>query len=218
MCGICGYVSEKNINIEEMNKSVAHRGPDNQEFFREKDIGLGHTRLSILDLSEESNQPMVSRNGRYVLVYNGEIYNFMELKKELQILDISFQKESDTEVVLEGFEVWDVELFEKLNGMFAFSIYDKELNKMYIVRDRFGVKPLYYYSYNNDFLFASEIKSLLASDIIEKKLSYQGLYEYLHFATTLGETTFYENIKKLEPGHYIEYNLDKKTFKIEKYK
>ena len=218
MCGICGYVSEKNINIEEMNKSVAHRGPDNQEFFREKDIGLGHTRLSILDLSEESNQPMVSRSGRYVLVYNGEIYNFMELKKELQTLDVIFKKESDTEVVLEGFEVWGVELFEKLNGMFAFSIYDKELNKMYIVRDRFGVKPLYYYSYNNDFLFASEIKSLLASDIIEKKLSYQGLYEYLHFATTLGETTFYENIKKLEPGHYIEYNLDKKTFKIEKYK
>ena len=218
MCGICGYVSEKNINIEEMNKSVAHRGPDNQEFFREKDIGLGHTRLSILDLSEESNQPMVSRNGKYVLVYNGEIYNFMELKKELQTLDVIFKKESDTEVVLEGFEVCGVELFEKLNGMFAFSIYDKELNKMYIVRDRFGVKPLYYYSYNNDFLFASEIKSLLASDIIEKKLSYQGLYEYLHFATTLGETTFYENIKKLEPGHYIEYNLDKKTFKIEKYK
>ena len=218
MCGICGYVSEKNINIEEMNSSIVHRGPDNQEFFKERDIGLGHTRLSILDLRDESNQPMVSRSGRYVLVYNGEIYNFIELKKELEELGVVFSRHSDTEVVLEGFEVWGRDLFEKLNGMFAFSIYDKELNKIYIVRDRFGVKPLYYYSYGDDFIFGSEIKSILASNIVEKKLDYQGLYEYLHFATTLGETTFYENIKKLEPGYYIEYSIDKREFEIHKYK
>ena len=218
MCGICGYVSKKDISIEKMNQSIMHRGPDNQEFFKDNNIGLGHTRLSILDLSNDSNQPMISRSGRYVLVYNGEIYNFLELKKELQSLDVIFEKESDTEVVLEGFEFWGVKLFEKLNGMFAFSIYDKKLNIMYIVRDRFGVKPLYYYSHNDDFIFGSEIKSLLASNIIEKKLNYQGLYEYLHFATTLGETTFYENIKKLEPGYYIEYDIDKKEFEIHKYK
>jgi len=218
MCGICGYISKKDISIEKMNQSIMHRGPDNQESFKDNDIGLGHTRLSILDLSNESNQPMISRSGRYVLVYNGEIYNFLELKKELQSLDVIFEKESDTEVVLEGFEFWGVKLFEKLNGMFAFSIYDKQLNIMYIVRDRFGIKPLYYYSHNDDFIFGSEIKSLLASNIIEKKLNYQGLYEYLHFATTLGETTFYENIKKLEPGYYIEYDIDKKEFDIHKYK
>ena len=218
MCGICGYVSEKKINIEKMNRVIAHRGPDNQAFFQNNNFGLGHTRLSILDLSDESNQPMTSRSGRYILVYNGEIYNFMELKKELQALNVTFEKESDTEVVLEGFEFWGVELFEKLNGMFAFSIYDKKSNKMYIVRDRFGVKPLYYYSANNDFIFASEIKSLLASNRIEKKIDYQGLYEYLHFATTLGKTTFYKNIKKLEPGYYVEYDLNRKSFKIEPYR
>ena len=218
MCGICGYVSKKSINIEEMNNSIAHRGPDNQDFFVNTDIGLGHTRLSILDLSDDSNQPMVSQSKRYTLVYNGEIYNFEKLKEELQELSVVFEKKSDTEVVLEGFEKWGINLFEKLNGMFSFSIYDKELNRVYIVRDRFGVKPLYYYSNNTDFVFGSEIKSILASNIIEKKISYQGLYEYLHFATTLGETTFYENIKKLEPGHYIQYDIERKTFKIKKYK
>ena len=218
MCGICGYISSKDINIEEMNSSIIHRGPDNQGIFFDKDIGLGHTRLSILDLSEESNQPMVSRSKRYILVYNGEIYNFIELKKELEALGVIFRRHSDTEVVLEGFGQWGTALFEKLNGMFAFSIYDKELNRLYIVRDRFGVKPLYYYSYGQDFIFGSEIKSILASNIVEKKLDYQGLYEYLHFATTLGETTFYENIKKLESGYYIDYDIDKRTFKIDKYK
>ncbi len=218
MCGICGYVSEKSINIEEMNLSISHRGPDNQGSFQDSSLALGHTRLSILDLSDESNQPMVSRSGRYVIVYNGEIYNFRELKRELQAKGVVFEKESDTEVVLEGFEFWGVELFEKLNGMFSFAIYDRELNRIYIARDRFGVKPLYYYSANSDFIFGSEIKSILASKVVKEELEYQGLYEYLHFATTLGETTFYKNIKKLEPGYYLEFDLDKKSFKIEPYR
>jgi asparagine synthase (glutamine-hydrolysing) len=218
MCGICGYISKNNINIEAMNNSISHRGPDNQGVFKTKEIGLGHTRLSILDLSDESNQPMVSRNGRYTLVYNGEVYNFLDLKEELLSLGVIFEKESDTEVVLEGFNYWGIELFEKLNGMFAFSIYDKDLDKLYIVRDRFGVKPLYYYHKNQDFIFGSEIKSILASDIVEKKLCYQGLYEYLHFATTLGESTFYRDIKKLEPGHYIEFDINNREFDIKKYR
>ncbi len=218
MCGICGYVSNKSINIEEMNGTIFHRGPDNQDTFIDKNIGLGHTRLSILDLSKESNQPMISKSGRYIVVYNGEIYNFIELKKELELLGVVFIRHSDTEVILEGFAKWGVDLFKKLNGMFAFSIYDKELNKIYIARDRFGVKPLYYYSYNQDFIFGSEIKAILASNIIDKKISYQGLYEYLHFATTLGETTFYKNIKKLKGGYYIEYNIKKRELNIKKYK
>jgi asparagine synthase (glutamine-hydrolysing) len=218
MCGICGYISRKSIDIEEMNHSISHRGPDNQGTFIDKNIGLGHTRLSILDLSNDSNQPMVSRSGRYVLVYNGEIYNFLELKEELKEQGVVFKRESDTEVVVEGFEEWGTALFEKLNGMFAFSIYDRELNKIYIVRDRFGVKPLYYYHKNEDFIFGSEIKSILASNIVEKKISYQGLYEYLHFATTLGETTFYQDIKKLESGYYIDYDINRKQFDIKKYK
>jgi asparagine synthase (glutamine-hydrolysing) len=220
MCGICGYISDKNINIKAMNNLLSHRGPDNQTVFSDKDksVGLGHTRLSILDLSDESHQPMRSQSQRYIIVYNGEIYNFLDLKNELIKLGVVFEKQSDTEVILEGFEKWGTALFEKLNGMFAFSIYDKVLNKIYIVRDRFGVKPLYYYNQNQDLVFASEIKSLLASDIVEKKISYQGLYEYLHFATTLGETTFYNNIKKLEPGYFIEYDIKNRVLVIKKYK
>ena len=218
MCGICGYISKEHINIEEMNNSISHRGPDNRGTFKNEEIGLGHTRLSILDLSETANQPMVSKDGRYTIVYNGEIYNFKELKEELEKIGTPFKRDSDTEVVLEGFGQWGVELFERLNGMFAFSIYDNQLNKIYIVRDRFGVKPLYYYSKDKNFIFGSEIKALLASEIIEKKLNYQALYEYLHFGTTLGETTFYEHIKKLEPGYYIEYDIEKKDFEIHPYK
>ncbi|SFV57249.1 Asparagine synthetase [glutamine-hydrolyzing] [hydrothermal vent metagenome] len=220
MCGICGYISKKDININEMNNSIAHRGPDNQSTYVNRDIGLGlgHVRLSILDLSPQSNQPMVSQSGRYRVVYNGETYNFMELRRELERLGTTFRTNSDTEVIVEGFEQWGTTLFEKLNGMFAFVIYDKELNRLYIARDRFGVKPLYFYSYREDFIFASEIKAIMASDIVEKNLNYQGLYEYLHYATTLGETTFYDNIKKLEAGHYIKYDIDKRVFEIEKYR
>ncbi len=219
MCGICGYISDKNINIKEMNDVLSHRGPDNQTVFSDKHVALGHTRLSILDLSDESNQPMLSQSQRYVIVYNGEVYNFLDLKKELIELGVTFQKESDTEVVLEGFEQWGTALFEKLNGMFAFSIYDKKLNKIYIARDRFGIKPLYYYNHHHqDFIFGSEIKSILTSNIVKKEISYQGLYEYLHFATTLGETTFYNNIKKLESGHFIEYDIENRALEIKKYK
>ncbi len=216
MCGICGYVSKQPIDIKKMNNSIIHRGPDNQEVFIEKEMGLAHARLSILDLSDESNQPMVSGNGRYVIAYNGEVYNFLELKKELMEVGVVFQKASDTEVVLEGFAYWGTAVFEKLNGMFAFAIYDKELNRLYVVRDRFGVKPLYY-SVGQDFIFGSEIKSLLASDRIEKKICYQGLYEYLHFGTTLGESTFYRDIKRLETGHYIEFDVKSRDFNIKKY-
>ncbi len=218
MCGVCGYVSKDNIDIEKMNSSLAHRGPDNQDIFKDKNIGLGHTRLSILDLDKKSNQPMISDNKNYIIVYNGETYNFLELKEELKKNGVIFKRESDTEVILEGFAFWGIELFEKLNGMFAFSIYDKKKRKLYLVRDRFGVKPLYYYSNKDTFLFASEIKSLLASGKIEEKLDYQGFYEYLHFATTLGETTFYEGIKRVEAGHYIEYDLNSNKFNIESYK
>jgi len=218
MCGICGYVSERNLDIEAMNRVISHRGPDNQGSFKDGNLALGHTRLSIIDLNIASNQPMLSHNGRYVISYNGEIYNFLELKQELKSLGVSFYKNSDTEVVLEGFGYWGIKLFEKLNGMFSFAIYDKLEQKLYIARDRFGVKPLYYYNKNGDFIFASEIKAILASNIIQENLNYQALYEYLHFATTLGENTFYQDIKKLEPGHYVEYDLINNTIDIKYYK
>ena len=218
MCGICGAVSDRNIDIRKMTQTIRHRGPDAQNVFEEKDISLGHVRLSIIDLSTYANQPMTSRSGRYMIVYNGEVYNFRKLKSELERTGCGFVTYSDTEVILEGFEHWGLGLLEKLNGMFAFAIYDRKDGKLYLVRDRFGIKPLYYYHNDGDLIFGSEIKALLASGLIDKKLDYQGLHEYLHFSTTLGETTFYQGIKKLLPGHIMIYDIGSRHCNIECYK
>ena len=207
MCGICGGVTDSNLDIKSMVQTIKHRGPDFQGTYIDNSVYLGHARLSILDLSIGANQPMKSENSQYILVYNGEIYNFQSIKKNLENLGHSFKTHSDTEVVLNGFMEWGIKLFEKLNGMFAFSIYDKQAQKIYIVRDRFGIKPLYYYFDKNHLLFGSEIKAILASNLISKELSYQGLYEYMHFSSTLGESTFYNGIKKLKSGYYIEYDI-----------
>jgi len=207
MCGICGGVTNSNLDIKSMVQTIKHRGPDFQGTYIDNSVYLGHARLSILDLSIGANQPMKSENSQYILVYNGEIYNFQSIKKNLENLGHSFKTHSDTEVVLNGFMEWGIKLFEKLNGMFAFSIYDKQAQKIYIVRDRFGIKPLYYYFDKNHLLFGSEIKAILASNLISKELSYQGLYEYMHFSSTLGESTFYNGIKKLKSGYYIEYDI-----------
>ena len=207
MCGICGGVTDSNLDIKSMVQTIKHRGPDFQGTYIDNSVYLGHARLSILDLSIGANQPMKSENSQYILVYNGEIYNFQSIKKNLENLGHLFKTHSDTEVVLNGFMEWGIKLFEKLNGMFAFSIYDKQAQKIYIVRDRFGIKPLYYYFDKNHLLFGSEIKVILASNLISKELSYQGLYEYMHFSSTLGESTFYNGIKKLKSGYYIEYDI-----------
>ena len=218
MCGICGYVSEQKLDIRAMTQSIHHRGPDAQAVLEEGAVALGHARLSIIDLSTHANQPMTSRSVRYVIVYNGEVYNFRELKAELEKAGCTFSTQSDTEVILEGFERWGLDFLEKLNGMFAFAIYDKKEKTIHLVRDRYGIKPLYYYLNGRDLVFGSEIKALLASDLIEKKLNYQGLHEYLHFSTTLGETTFYSGVKKLLPGHFMSYDVNKRQFKTQSYK
>ena len=218
MCGICGGVTDYNLNIDEMVKSIKHRGPDFQGVYRDDTIYLGHARLSILDLSKDANQPMIDSNRDYILVYNGEIYNFKSLRDTLYGLGHKFRSNSDTEVILRGFMEWGVELFKKLNGMFAFSIYDKREEKLYIARDRFGIKPLYYYYDNQNFIFGSEIKAILKSKMVKRELSYQGLHEYIHFSTTLGESTFYSGIKKLKAGHYIEFNLNSKSLYIYPYR
>ncbi len=207
MCGICGGVTKESLDIDKMVLSIKHRGPDFQDIYKDGLVYLAHARLSILDLSADANQPMVSRDNQYILVYNGEIYNFQSIKRTLQTLGHSFKTTSDTEVILEGFIEWGVGLFNKLNGMFAFSIYDRKNQKIYIVRDSFGIKPLYYYLNGETLIFASEIKSILASNLVPREMSYQGLYEYMHFSTTVGETTFYNGIKKLKSGEYIEYSL-----------
>lgn len=214
MCGICGVASEHNEHIQEMVNALKHRGPDSQGIWENQHIALGHTRLSILDLNERSSQPMQSPNGRYILSYNGEIYNFPELKQELIKNSYSFKTESDTEVILLGFEFWGFDLFEKLNGMFAFAILDTHKELLYLVRDRFGIKPLYYSNTNKGFSFSSELESLLMSKTISRKMNYQGLHEYLHFQTTLGSQTFYDGVFKLEPGKFLTFDLKARSIKI----
>lgn len=140
MCGICGYISKKDLNIKAITSTLGHRGPDFQDSSKLSErIHFGHSRLSILDLSSAANQPMTTGNGRFTIVYNGEIYNFKNIREELEKLGKKFSNNSDTEVILYGYEQWGVDLLEKLNGIFAFAVYDNKTDKLILARDRFGV-------------------------------------------------------------------------------
>ena len=159
MCGITGIISKdknKNKIIKDMNERIIHRGPDAEGIFVEKDVALGQRRLSIIDI-EGGNQPIYNEDKSILIMYNGEVYNYKELKKELT--EYTFQTNSDTEVILHGYEKWGHELPKKLRGMFAYAIYDKNKEEIFISRDQFGIKPLYYYQDEDTILFGSEIKS-----------------------------------------------------------
>lgn len=210
MCGITGfYSSTHEISIESLHaatNAIAHRGPDGQGIFYKNNIGLGHTRLSIIDLSNNASQPMHSINNNLTIVFNGEIYNYRELKLELQSAGYNFKNNSDTEVIIVGYEHWGTGIFQKLNGIFSIAIWDNTIDKLILVRDRFGVKPLYLYYDNNQLFFGSEIKSILAFNNYNKQISKQGFHEFLYFGNALGENTLFQNIKKLTPGHWIEFD------------
>ena len=167
MCGINGIIYKKNIpnlsEIQRMNQAIKHRGPDGEGIFKFENILLGHRRLSILDLSEKGKQPM-SNDGRYWITYNGEIYNFLEIKKKLLQLGYKFYSKTDTEVILNAYKEWGKESFKKFNGMWVFAILDTETKQLIISRDRYGVKPCYYYFDDEKFIFSSEIKGIFCSD------------------------------------------------------
>ncbi|MCL6461568.1 MAG: asparagine synthase (glutamine-hydrolyzing) [Flavobacterium micromati] len=208
MCGINGILhlqSQKNVDerlLLKMRDSLEHRGPDDKGFFIDKNIGLGHRRLSILDTSTAGHQPFLSENGRYVLTYNGEIYNFTTFYSELKSNGFNIKTSSDTEVLMKLFELYGVNMFHRLNGMFAFAIWDKLEKKLTVVRDRMGVKPLYYSFYNETFYFASEQKALFTAGI-PLKIAQNGLEEYIFNRFVAGENTMYQNIYKLLPGHFM---------------
>mgnify|MGYP001197478382 CR=1 FL=1 len=214
MCGINGILSsdltDKLSLIQRMNDNLRHRGPDNADYYLNQNIALGHQRLAIIDLTSDGNQPMLSKDGRYVLVYNGEIYNFNEIKNSL---DYEFESKTDSEVILASYIKWGAECVKFFNGMFAFAIWDNHERKLFLARDRLGIKPLYYYKNNNVFLFSSEIRSLLSTNLIDPSLSLAGLVEYLKYQTVHSPNTILENIHMLEPGYYIHYYRD---YKIEK--
>ena len=209
MCGITGYYtsSKKQIAkdaLQVATNTMSHRGPDDAGYYVDENVGLGHRRLSIIDLSSAGHQPMTSAYGRYIIAYNGEIYNYLQLKEELELKGFLFRGCSDTEVVVNGFEYWGNAVFEKLNGIFAISIWDKQENKLTLARDRMGVKPLYYWYENDLLLFGSEIKSILSYGFVQRKIDNQSFHEFLYYGYALGENTMFSRIKKVLPGHYIE--------------
>jgi len=223
MCGICGYYSTSGVfsreELEKMSDALAHRGPDAEGIFLDGPVGLGHRRLSIIDLSTSANQPMTSHNGRYVMVYNGEVYNFQEIKTQIsnsksqEIMETT----SDSEVILEAFAIWGPEFVNKLNGMFAIAIYDKVEKSMYFFRDRIGIKPLYYFWDGNNFAFASELKALKRSAFIQHNISVNpvAINEYLHLGYIPEPHSSYKNIYKFPAGSWAK--LDNKGFEIKKY-
>lgn len=206
MCGVAGCVSGfgiKKEEIESLINPIAHRGPDAEEFFISNDnkIGLGHRRLSILDLSDKANQPMESSCGRFVIVYNGEVYNYIELIQELHL---EVRTYSDTEVILAAFAKLQTKAVELFNGMFVFAIYDKQEERVFIARDRLGIKPLYYYKDQNSFYFASELKSLVNHPDINKRLKVDSgsVLSFLHLGYIPKPQSIYQQIKKFPQGCY----------------
>jgi asparagine synthase (glutamine-hydrolysing) len=208
MCGINGILhlqSQKKVDeriLTKMRDSLEHRGPDDKGLFIENNIGFGHRRLSILDVSIAGHQPFLSDDGRYVLVYNGEIYNFKEFYPELKSNGFDIRTTSDTEVLMKLFQLHGLKMLNRLNGMFAFAIWDKIEKKLTVVRDRMGVKPLYYSFYNETFYFASEQKALFTAGV-PLKMAQDGLEEYIFNRFVAGENTLYENVKKVLPGHIM---------------
>lgn len=217
MCGINGIITkskEKEKLIKQMNEKIIHRGPNSEGIYTDEDVALGHRRLSIIDLSG-GNQPIYNEDKSILIIYNGETYNYKELKEELK--EYKFKTKSDTEVILHGYEKWGHDIVKKIRGMFAFCIYDKNKNELFIARDHFGMKPLYYYKNDDIFLFGSEIKSFLDIPGFKKELNKEMLGAYLTFSFTPGSNTFFKNVYKLSPGHYMIVNTKTKKYKIEKY-
>lgn len=220
MCGIVGFTNSNNIfsedHIDKMLFEINHRGPDNTSSYYAGNVGLGHVRLSIIDLSEISNQPMVYK--QYTIVFNGEIYNYLELKEELQRLGHTFHTNGDTEVILHAFEEWGEECQSRFRGMWAFVIYDSQKKEFFGSRDRFGIKPLYYKIIKGEIAFSSEIKPLLILESKKPKPNMEVISSYI--VTSLinyNNETFFLDIYQLEGGTFFIYNLLNKELNIKRY-
>ncbi len=217
MCGIVGFVNKeekKEEIIKKMADRIIHRGPDGEGYYVDDDIALGHRRLSIIDISAGS-QPMFNETKDIVVIFNGEIYNYKALRTELKKHKHKFDTNSDTEVLVHGYEEWGESLPNHLRGMFAFAIWDKKEQKLFCARDNFGIKPFYYYENNGTFMFASEIKCFLDQPNFEKKLNKDLLGPYLTFSFTPTTETFFTGVNRLNPGHSLTYQDGKIT--TEKY-
>lgn len=220
MCGITALVNLHNSPVEEsilksMNDSIAHRGPDDDGFYTFENVGFGHRRLSIIDLSSDGHQPMKCLD-KYVIIFNGEIYNYIEIRTELIKLGYSFKTKTDTEVIVAAYHEWDNHCLQKFNGMWAFVILNTENKELFISRDRFGVKPLYYGNNGKYFAFGSEIKQILK--IIKPKLNLNILADYFVTGLISHDTnTFFNDVTSFPAGHFMVYQLQTGIYKIEKF-
>ncbi len=221
MCGLTGILHLNNKPAEHrvlkaMTDAIIHRGPDDEGFFTDGPLGLGHRRLSIIDLSEAGHQPMMSSDSRYVMAYNGEVYNFQELRLELERLGYGFQSKTDSEVVLNAFVEWGADAFLKFNGMFALAIWDKTTSQLTLARDRYGIKPLYYSKQGDLFLFGSESKSFLKHPDFKVNIDKEGMLEYFTFQNFFTNKTLLESVHLVEAGTYLEISLKNNTQQIKK--
>ncbi|MEA3467364.1 MAG: asparagine synthase (glutamine-hydrolyzing) [Thermodesulfobacteriota bacterium] len=205
MCGICGFNWKDEELIKRMNDQIVHRGPDQDGIYCGDGVSLGHRRLSIIDLSEHGRQPMYNEDRNVCLVFNGEIYNFQELREILLQKGHTFSSNSDSEVIIHAYEEYGTGVLDKLRGMFAFALYDLKEKTLLLARDRIGIKPLYYYHKkgNGKLVFASEIKAIIEDKSIERKLSHQALYDYIGFEFVPAPATMFQDIYKLPAGHYL---------------
>lgn len=217
MCGFVGYINkekDKKDNIKKMADLIAHRGPDSEGYYTDENIALGFRRLSIIDLNNGS-QPIYNEDKSKVIIFNGEIYNFEPLREDLIKKGHTFTTKTDTEVILHGYEEYGEKILDKLRGMFAFVIYDKNTKELFAARDFYGIKPFYYAKMGNTFIFGSEIKSFLIHPHFKKELNSKMLEYYLTFQYSPGNETFFKNVYKLMPGHYLKYKNGK--LEVKKY-
>jgi len=209
MCGIAGILNNRNAPVSEdilsrMTKILAHRGPDGTGVYTDGSLGLGHQRLAIIDLTTAASQPMESADSPYVLSYNGEIYNFRELRTELEAKGYRFRSHSDTEVLLNGFAEWGLGILDRLNGMFAFAIWNRKTRTLTLARDRYGIKPLYYTLCNGSLLFASEIKAFLLYPEFQAGVDPEALLEYFTFQNFFTNRTLFSDVRLLPAGNYLQ--------------
>jgi len=214
MCGIAGILNlngepVSQLILQKMTDAIIHRGPDGEGFYTDGCLGLGHRRLAIIDLSPAGRQPMITPDKQIVISYNGEVYNFNELRAELESLGYCFHSKTDTEVVLKAYEEWGCEAFLRFNGMFGLAIWDKKRQRLILARDRYGIKPLYYFLTNNTLLFASEVKAFLAHPAFRVKMDKEGLLEYMTFQNFFTDKTLFQGVRILPAGTYLEVPLGK---------
>lgn len=222
MCGIAGFISGKKIEEQTLLSvvdSLKHRGPDGQGVFKipGSNVSMVHTRLSFFDLSDKGKQPMYFPELNLTISYNGEIYNFREIRKQLEQIGYDFISDSDTEVILKAWHAWGEKSIDHFKGMFAFAIYDNSKKKLFLVRDRFGIKPLYYSLQKGTFGFASELKALKASGLFQMDCDWSAFCDFMVYRYVPSPKSIYKDVSKLPPAHYLEYDVDKNSLEIREY-